>query len=120
MNQFTGLQKALRAVGSVAKLSVALGVNQKTLLLWLKQDGVEAPPETRVENTGIRRASDLAGGPTLLGRALGVSRQVVGIWIRQGYVPMHRAQEIENTYGVPRIELVSAKVRNAMGAGGEL
>lgn len=120
MNHFTGLQKALLAAGSVAQLAVALGVTQKTINVWLAQDGVEAPPETQAENTGVRQAVTAAGSRGALARHLGVSLPAVQGWVRQGWVPPARAQEIENSYGIPRAILVSPKVRNALGLGGEL
>lgn len=117
---FSGLQKAVRRVGSVPRFARAIGVTQATILGWLREDGTEAPPETRPEDSGVRRAVTKAGGSAAMARELGVSGQAVGIWLRQGYVPPGRAVEIENTYGIPRAELVSAKVRSQMGVGGEL
>lgn len=116
--QYTGLQKALRTVGSVAKFASVVGVTQKVVNTWLKEDGCDAPPETRPENSGVRRAVEKAGSQAELARALGVSYQSIQIWLNQGYVPLARAQEIEMQFGIPRAELVSPKVRNAMGAGG--
>jgi hypothetical protein len=117
---YTGLQKAVRRVGDVGRFAKAIGVTQAVVLGWLKEDGTEAPPETRPESTGIRRAVKAAKGAANLARELGVSGQAVGIWLRQGYAPQGRAGEIENLFGIPRAELVSPKVRNAMGVGGEL
>lgn len=118
--QYNGLQRAISSVGSVGRFATAIGVTHSVVAGWLKKDGVEAPPEARPEVSGIRTAVEKAGSQAELARALGVTPQSVQLWLHQGFVPMQRAQEIENTYGVPRIDLVSAKVRNAMGAGGEL
>lgn len=128
MNNFSGLQKAVRRVGDIARFARAIGVTQATVHTWLKEDGTEAPPETRPQDTGIRkavaeatkRAGKLDGGAAALARELGVSGQAVGIWLRQGYVPQGRAKEIEALYDIPRTELVSPKVRSLMGVGGEL
>ena len=113
--QFSGLQKALRRVGSVPRLARAIGVTQATITAWLREDGTPAPPETRPEDSGVRKAVEKAGSAAELARELGVSGQAVGIWLRQGFVPQARAQEIEMRYGIPRAELVSPKVRNLMG-----
>lgn len=118
--QYSGLQKAVRRVGDLARFAKAIGVTQAVVKGWLKEDGTEAPPETRPQDSGIRRAVDAAKGAANMARELGVSGQAVGIWLRQGYAPQGRAGEIENLYGIPRAELVSPKVRNAMGLGGEL
>lgn len=120
MSNFSGLQKALRRVGSVQRLAQAIGVTQKVLNTWLREDGTEAPPETRPVDSGVRKAVEKAGGSAALARELGVSGQAVGIWLKQGYVPQGRAVEIEKLYGIERTELVSSKVRNMMGIGGEL
>ena len=53
-----------------------------------------------------------------MAREFGVSSQAVQIWLRQGYAPKARAQEIELQFGVPRVELISPKVRNELGLGG--
>lgn len=119
-NELTGLQKALIAAGGLSQLADAVNVTQKTIKVWLKHENVEVPTIVRVGDSGVRRAVEAAGSRSALARQLGVSLPAVTGWVRQGWVPMERAREIENTYGVPRIELVSAKVRNAMGAGGEL
>lgn len=120
MSNFSGLQKAIRRVGDVARFARAIGVTQAAVNTWLKEDGTEAPPETRPENSAVRQAVEKAGGAAALARALSVSGQAVGIWLRQGYVPQGRAKEIEMLYGIPRTELVSPKVRSLMGVGGEL
>lgn len=117
---YSGLQKAVRRVGDVPRFAQAIGVTQATVETWLKEDGTEAPPETRPADSGVRKAVKQAGGQAAMARELGVSGQAVGIWLKQGFVPPGRAKEIEKVYGVPRIELVSAKVRSMMGVGGEL
>lgn len=117
---YSGLQKAIRRVGSLPRFAKSIGVTHAVVKGWLAEDGSEVPPETRPPETGISRAVEAAKGAANLARTLGVSGQAVGIWLRQGYVPQGRAQEIENLYGIPRIDLVSQKVRNMMGVGGEL
>lgn len=116
---YTGLQKALSTVGGVPQLASAIGVTQKVLRSWLREDGVPEP-DYRPTATGIQKVVELAGGPTALARAVGVSFPAVQFWVKQGYAPLERAKELELQFGVPRTELVSAKVRNAMGLGGEL
>jgi DNA-binding transcriptional regulator YdaS (Cro superfamily) len=117
---YSGLQKAVRRVGDTRRFAAAIGVTEKVVLTWLREDGTEPPAELRPANSGVRRAVEKAGTAVALARKLGVSGQVVGIWLSQGYVPPGRAQEIENLYGIERAELVSPKVRSQMGVGGEL
>jgi DNA-binding transcriptional regulator YdaS (Cro superfamily) len=117
---FSGLQKAVQRVGDVPRFAAAIGVTQAIVLTWLKEDGTPIPPEIRPPNSGIRKAVDKARGAYAMARDLGVSGQAVGTWLKQGYVPQGRAVEIENLYGISRAELVSPKVRNMMGVGGEL
>lgn len=120
METFTGLQKAVRRVGDVARFAAAIGVTHAVVMAWLQEDGTEAPPETRPANSGIRQAVTKAGGPARMARDLNVSKQAVGLWIKQGFVPQARAKDIEMMYGIERAELVSPKVRSLMGVGGEL
>lgn len=120
MQTFSGLQKAVRCAGDTLRFAAALGINEKTVITWLKQDGTDVPAETRPAETGIRKAVEKAGSGKAMARALNVSHQAVGIWIKQGFVPQARAKEIEMLYGVDRAELVSPKVRSVMGVGGEL
>lgn len=118
--ELSGLQKAIQTVGDVDRFAAKLGITVKTVRGWLEEDGSEVPPTMRPQNSGIQQAVTKAGGNMALARELGVSHQSVGLWLKQGYVPLQRAQEIEHHFGVSRIDLVSAKVRNAMGAGGDL
>ena len=60
------------------------------------------------------------GGPVAVARVLGVTYQAVTQWIAQGYVPSKRVPEFSIQFGVPRNEILSPKVRNAAGVGGEL
>lgn len=115
MSNFSGLQKAVRRVGDIARFARAIGVTQATINAWLKEDGTEAPPETRPEDSAVREAVEKAGSAAELARALQVSGQAVGIWLRQGFVPQGRAKEIEMLYGIDRARLVSPKVRSVMG-----
>lgn len=118
--KYNGLQKAVVKAGGIPKIANLLGVTHKTISGWLRDDGVDAPEITDLEGSGIAKAIVAAGGVSKMAAALGVHHQAVNEWKRQGYAPVGRAQEIELQFGVPRIDLVSAKVRNAMGAGGEL
>lgn len=118
--KLSGLQKAIRAKGSVADFARAVGVSYKVVVDWLKAEGCDVPEEVKMADSGIRRAINKAGGHTALAKHLGVTCTAVQNWVKLGWVPPARAQEIENSYGVPRAELVSPKVRNALGLGGEL
>lgn len=120
METYTGLQKAVRRVGDVARFAAAIGVTHAVVMGWLQEDGTGAPPETRPADSGIRRAVKKAGGAAAMSRALNVSKQAVAIWIKQGFAPQGRAKEIEMLYDIPREELVSPKVRSMMGVGGDL
>ena len=74
-----------------------------------------------VEQTGIAKAIAVVGNQDTLASQLGVTQQAVSGWLAQGFVPSGRAAEIEHLTGVPRGELVSAKIKNLMAAaGGEL
>lgn len=129
--RFSGLQRALNAISendpamgegvdAVAKLANLARVTRKTILNWLREDGTPLGAGGPLPDNKVTEAAAKAGGVPTLARALGVTPQAVREWVRLGYVPPKRAQEIELRYGVPRTELVSAKVRNALGLGGEL
>lgn len=62
--------------------------------------------------SGIKRAVVAAGGQTRLADSLGVTQQSVSLWVVQGYVPLSRVTAVEALTGVPRDELVSARVLN--------
>ncbi len=64
--------------------------------------------------TGIEKAIELAKGQVNLATTLGVRQQAVSQWLAQGWVPKDRAKEIEATFGIPRIELVSPKLRDLL------
>ena len=111
----TGLEKAVTHVGSLSKFCRILGIPRAQLGEWLAADEATPPPDS-----AVLKAITAAGGPTALGRALGVTPQAIQDWRRKGYVPPARAKEIEMQYGIPRNDLVSAKVRSNLGLGGEL
>lgn len=111
----TGLQLAIAVTGSTPKFAKALGVTKSEVEGWLRAD---EPKPRRV--SAVNKAVEAAGSWEKLALALGVTRQAVGQWLNQGYVPLARAKEIEHLYGIPRTDLVSAKVRSLMGVGGEL
>lgn len=69
--------------------------------------------------TGIERAVAAAGTQMKLAADLGVKQQAVSLWLKQGFVPPGRATEIEMQFGIPRIDLLSPKLR-AMVASGEV
>jgi DNA-binding transcriptional regulator YdaS (Cro superfamily) len=113
----TALQKAIAQAGSQSALAVLLGVSQKTVCSWLRRDIPRKPKEPR---NAVERAVLKAGGQPKMAEELGVTQQCISRWCQSGYVPAPRAQEIEITYGVPRAELLNPKLRNALGAGGDL
>jgi DNA-binding transcriptional regulator YdaS (Cro superfamily) len=114
----TALQKAIQKAGNQTEFGKIVGVAQKTVSNWLTQD-IPVKPEKPVDNA-VQRAVKVAGNQPSMAADLGVSQQCIATWCRQGYVPPARAQEIEMRYGVPRAELINPKLRNALGAGGEL
>lgn len=114
----TALQRAIAKAGTQGKLAALLGTAQTTVSVWLRQDQ-PAPPRPAPTNA-MGRAVATAGGQPAMAARLGVSQQAVAEWVKKGYAPAARAQEIEMHYGVPRTDLISPKLRNAMGAGGEL
>lgn len=125
--KFSGLQKTIQAIEKnmpesdpVQVLADWLGVRRKTLLNWLREDGTPLGGAARLPDNRVTDAAKAAGGVPALAAALGVSPQAVREWIKFGYVPPRRAQQIEIQYGIPRTELLSPKMRSAMGLGGDL
>lgn len=113
----TGLQLAIAhtANGSVPAFARRNGVASNQVRQWLAADEPIKHPDS-----AVLVAIEKAGGATELARALGVSPQSVWDWRVKGYVPPARAKEIEMQFGIPRGDLVSAKVRSNLGLGGEL
>lgn len=111
----TGLQLAIAHAGSVPAFAKRMDTRQSMIRQWLAADEPAAPPDSAVL-TAIAKA----GGPTAMAKALGVTPQAVWDWRAKGYVPPARAKEIEMQFGIPRGDLVSAKVRSNLGLGGEL
>lgn len=70
------------------------------------------PEKTDDTPSGIARAVAAAGSQENLADYLGCTQQAVSEWVRRGYVPASRAVEIEAQYGVPRIDLLSRKLRD--------
>lgn len=132
---YTGLQKAIEAIGKTREKATFMGadgrdavdhlaglaqVARKTVLNWLREDGTPIGSTRPMPDNQVTAAATKAGGVPNLARELGVTPQAVREWIKLGYVPVQRAQQIEITYGIPRADLVSPKVRSAMGLGGDL
>lgn len=126
---FSGLQKAIGAIeknltdpepDAVGTLAATAGVNRKTVLNWLREDGTPLGSARPQPQNKVTDATAKAGGVPAMARELGVTPQAVREWVKLGYAPVRRAQQIEILYGIPRAELVSPKVRSAMGLGGEL
>lgn len=111
----TGLQLAIAHAGGINTFASYMSVRKAIVLGWLKADSPVQHPDSAVI-IAIKKA----GGATQLARALGVSPQSVWDWRVKGYVPPARAKEIEMQFGIPRNDLVSAKVRSNLGLGGEL
>lgn len=111
----TGLQLAIAHIGAKRYFASALGVKTRQIDEWLAADEATPPPDS-----AVLRAIAAAGGPTALAKSLGVTYQSIDDWRRKGYVPPARAKEIEMQFGIPRNDLVSAKVRSNLGLGGEL
>lgn len=111
----TGLQMAIAHAGSVPAFAKRMDTRQSMIRQWLAADETAPPPDS-----AVLIAITKAGGPTALARSLGVTYQSIDDWRRKGYVPLARAKEIEMQFGIPRGELVSAKVRSNLGLGGEL
>ena len=111
----TGLQLAIAFAGGKKDFADDLGANTRTVDTWLAADEATPPPDS-----AVLRAITAAGGPTALAKSLGVTYQSIDDWRRKGYVPPARAKEIEMQFGIPRNDLVSAKVRSNLGLGGDL
>jgi len=59
-----------------------------------------------IYHTAVFKAVELSGSIAELAKKLGVSRQVIYVWIRQGFVPLRRAIQIEEIFGIPRVQLI--------------
>jgi len=64
--------------------------------------------------TGIEQACYAAGSQAKLADLLGCSQQNISSWLRRGYAPPERVVEIEQATGIPRVLLVSPKLRELM------
>lgn len=111
----TGLQLAIAHAGGINTFASYMSVRKSAVIAWMKADQASLPPDSAVL-TAITKA----GGPTAMAKALGVTPQAVWDWRAKGYVPLARAKEIEMQFGIPRNDLVSAKVRSNLGLGGDL
>lgn len=127
---YTGLQKVLNQIKRAGlngdrqdpaeALSLAIDVQRKTILNWLREDGTPYGEPVKLPDNKVSDAVKKAGGVPALAKELGVTTSAIREWVKFGYVPVQRAQQIELLYGIPRAELVSPKMRSAMGIGGEL
>lgn len=111
----TGLQLAIDHAGGPIKFGRMLSAGRKQITDWLAADEATPPPDS-----AVLLAIEKAGGVAALARVLGVKHQAIQDYRRKGYVPPARAKEIEMQFGIPRNDLVSAKVRSNLGLGGEL
>lgn len=59
-----------------------------------------------VYDTGIYKVVEAAGGVSALAKRIGISRQIVYLWLKRGFVPPLRAIEFEESFGVPRGDLM--------------
>jgi hypothetical protein len=118
--KYTGLQKAIKRAGGVDEIAGLLGTTRRTITAWLRAEGVSSLAGRNYPENAVTKAVDAAGGATAVGRALGVTYQAVCEWMKQGYMPAERAKQMELEFGVPRLDLMSPRVRSAIGAGGEL
>lgn len=116
----TALAKLIKKAGGQVKLANALGVAQRTISHWLEADMPVAERPVREPRNDVERVVATAGGQPKVASDLGVTQQCIGNWCKKGYVPVARAQEFEMLYGVPRTSIINPKLRNALGAGGEL
>lgn len=66
--------------------------------------------DMRLKMTGLDKALAKAGSQENMAKQLGVTQQVISLWAHQGWVPTRRAIEIEQAYGVHRVELVSPRL----------
>lgn len=111
----TGLQLAITHAGGARVFSRLINSTPAQVTKWLAADAPTPPPDS-----AVLLAIKAAGGVAALARALGVQHQAVQDYRRKGYVPPARAKEIEMQFGIPRNDLVSAKVRSNLGLGGDL
>ena len=74
------------------------------------------PRELRLNRNreALRRVIGGAGSQQQLARALGVSQAAVSKWLLRGWAPVARAQEMEATYGEPRLNLVEPSLADAL------
>lgn len=115
----TGLRIAIDFAGGIKAFAKAIGVSAPLVRDWLENEGTTVKART-YPDSAVLKAVEVAGSRNKLAAALGVTRMSVYIWLCQGYVPPARAKEIEMQFGIPRGDLVSAKVRSNLGLGGEL
>lgn len=111
----TGLQLAIAHIGGPGPFIKSTHTTKAQLKEWLAADEAPPPPDS-----AVLLAIEKAGGVAALARVLGVKHQAIQDYRRKGYVPPARAKEIEMQFGIPRNDLVSAKVRSNLGLGGEL
>jgi hypothetical protein len=67
-------------------------------------------PKVKKKLRGIDKVVDMAGGATPLAKYLKISTQAIYLWQAKGYVSAARALELEELYGVSRLELVKPEL----------
>lgn len=76
----------------------------------MHQEENMAKPKKKTKS-GIERAVEAIGSQGKLAKLLGCSQQAVWDMVRRGYAPENRVVEISTLTGVPKLDLVSPKLR---------
>ena len=65
-------------------------------------------------NQNIDAVITAAGSQVALAKALGVTQPVIAHWKRKGWMPVARAAQCESLYGISKLALVKADIREAL------
>lgn len=65
-------------------------------------------------NEHINAVISAAGSQVALAKALGVTQPVIAHWKRKGWMPVTRAAQCESLFGVSKLSLVRADIREAL------